>query len=82
MDRFYPFVRDLEGGYTAAFDHEHADAWMDHLASRDVSATYKCKYQKSLQMLSMWRHSEEGLAEYGGRRSLLLSRPPASPGTI
>lgn len=64
MDRFYRFVWDLEDGYTLNLTHDHADAWMKHLAQRDVSATHKCNCQKSLKMLYKWRHHERGLGEW------------------
>jgi integrase len=62
MDRFYRFVWEREGGYTANLDHEHADEWTNHLARRDVSATHKRNCQKSLKMLYKWLHHERGLA--------------------
>lgn len=64
MDRFYRFVWDEEGGYTANVTHDHADAWMRHLAERDVGNVHKRNCQKSLQMLFKWRHHEHGLAEW------------------
>ena len=64
MDRFYRFVWEREGGYTTNLSHDHADAWMDHLAQRDVSATHKQNCQKSLAMLYKWLHHERGLGEW------------------
>jgi integrase len=64
MDRFYRFVWDYEGGYTVNLNHDHADAWTDHLAHRDVSATHKRNCQKSLKMLYKWLHHERGLGEW------------------
>jgi intein/homing endonuclease len=39
LDQFYRFVREREGGYTVNLTHDHADAWMDHLARRDSYMT-------------------------------------------
>jgi len=64
MDRFYRFVWEMESGYTVNLTHDHADAWMDHLARRDVSATHKQNCQKSLKMLYKWLHHERGLGEW------------------
>ncbi|GGN20142.1 tyrosine-type recombinase/integrase [Halarchaeum nitratireducens] len=65
MDRFYRYVwEELEGGYTANVTHDHADAWMTHLAKRDVGATHKRNCQKSIKMLFKWRHHEHGLGEW------------------
>ena len=64
MDRFFRFVWDQEGGYTVNVDHDHADAWMTHLAHRDVSNTHKKNCQKSLRLLYKWRHHERGIAEW------------------
>lgn len=64
MDQFYRFVWEHEGGYTANVTHEHADAWMTHLAQRDVSNTHKCNCQKAVKMLFKWRQHEHGLGEW------------------
>lgn len=64
MDQFYRFVWEHEGGYTANVTHEHADAWMTHLAQRDVSNTHKCNCQKAIKMLFKWREHEHGLGEW------------------
>lgn len=64
MDRFYRFVWEQESGYTANLTHGHADAWMDALAHRDVSATHKRNCQKSLKMLYKWLTHERGLGEW------------------
>lgn len=60
MDRFYRFVWEQEGGYTVNVTHDHADAWMEHLALRDVSAVHKRNCQKAIKMLFKWRHHERG----------------------
>lgn len=64
MDKFYRFVWEYEDGYTINLTHEHADAWMTHLAQRDVSATHKCNCQKSIKMLFKWLTHERGLSDW------------------
>ena len=64
IDRFYRFVWEREEGYTVNLAHDHADAWMDHLAHRDVSATHKVNCQKSLKMLYKWLHHERNLGKW------------------
>lgn len=64
LDRFYRFVWENEGGYTANLSHDHADDWMQHLARRDVSAAHKTNCQKALKMLFKWLHHERSLGEW------------------
>ena len=64
LDQFYRFVWEREGGYTVNLTHDHADAWMDHLARRDVSAAHQVSCQKCLKMLYKWLHLERGLGEW------------------
>lgn len=65
MDRFYRFVWQEEiGGYTTNLGHGHADAWMEHLARRDVSGTHKRNCVKALKMLYKWLHHQRGLTEW------------------
>jgi len=64
MDKFYRFIWEYEGGYTANITHEHANAWMTHLAQQNVSPAHKCNCQKSLKMLFKWRTHEHGHAEW------------------
>lgn len=64
MDQFYRFVWEQEEGYTANLTHDHADAWMDHLAHRDVSAVHKVNCQKSVKMLYKWLHHKRGIGEW------------------
>lgn len=37
MDKFYRWVWEQEGGYTAQITHEHANEWMKHLADEEYS---------------------------------------------
>ena len=39
LGRFYRFVWEREGGHTVNLTHDHADAWMDHLARRNSYVT-------------------------------------------
>ncbi|QLH83850.1 tyrosine-type recombinase/integrase [Halosimplex pelagicum] len=64
MDQFYRWVWEEEGGYTANLSHEHADAWMTHLAKADYSSTHKTNCQKSVKMLFKWRKHERGDGEW------------------
>jgi len=64
MDRFYRWVWENYGGYTVNVTHDHADAWMTHLAQRDVSATHKRNSQKAVKMLFKWREHEHGLGPW------------------
>ncbi|CQR49617.1 tyrosine-type recombinase/integrase [Haloferax massiliensis] len=64
MDRFYRFVWEREGGYTANVTHEHADAWMKHLARGESGAAHKRNCQKSTKRLFKWRQHEHGLGEW------------------
>lgn len=65
MDRFYRYVWEHEtDGYTLNLRHEHADAWMEHLAHQDYSAAHKRNCVKSLKMLYKWFHHEKGMDEW------------------
>lgn len=60
MDQFYRWVWDEEGGYTVHITHDHADAWMRHLAQSDYSSTHKTNCQKAVKMLFKWWKHERG----------------------
>ncbi|MFB6228725.1 MAG: tyrosine-type recombinase/integrase [Halobacteriales archaeon] len=60
MDQFYRWVWEQENGYTSHISHEHADAWMRHLAQADYSNTHKTNCQKAAKMLFKWRAHERG----------------------
>jgi site-specific recombinase XerD len=61
MDRFYRFIWEEEDGYTAGVTHDHAHAWMKHLAHRDVSNGHRNASQKAVMMLFKWRaHERDG----------------------
>jgi site-specific recombinase XerD len=60
MDQFYRWVWEQENGYTANLSHDHADAWMRHLAQEDYSGTHRTNCQKSVRMLFKWRAHERG----------------------
>lgn len=77
MDRFYRFVWEHAGDYTINVTHDHADAWMDHLAERDdAGQSHKRACVKALKMLYKWRHHEHGLADWNPEFS--FSREPAN----
>jgi len=60
MDKFYRWVWDEEGGYTAHITQEHADRWMRDLAQSDYSSTHKTNCQKAIKMLFKWWKHECG----------------------
>jgi site-specific recombinase XerD len=65
MDQFYRWVwQHLTEGYTTNVTHDHADAWMRHLATSEYSSTHKSNCRKALLMLYRWRHHEHGLDEW------------------
>lgn len=44
--------------------HDHADAYLRHLAHQDKSNVHKSNCRKALCMLFKWRHHEHGLDEW------------------
>lgn len=64
MDAFYRWVWEQEGRYTADVTHDHADAWLHHLARTDYSNAHKSNCRKALRMLMKWRQHNHGLDEW------------------
>ena len=64
IDIFYRWVWAEEGKYTASITHDHADAYMRHLAYKDSTNADKANHQKAIQMLFKWRHHEHSLDEW------------------
>lgn len=64
MDQFYRWVWEQEDGYVTKVTHDHADAWLHHLARRDYSNVHKSNCQKAVQMLFKWRQHEHGITEW------------------
>lgn len=64
MDIFYRWVWEEEGRYVADVTHDHADAFLQHLAYEDRSNADRSNYLKALQMLFKWRRHEHGLPEW------------------
>lgn len=64
MDAFYRWVWSQEDRYTTDVTHEHADAWLAHLARTDLSNAHKANCRKALMMLFKWRRHEHGLDEW------------------
>jgi integrase len=65
MDQFYRWVwQQKTDGYTTNITHDHADAWLKHIAMTDHSAAHKSNCRKSLLMLFRWREHEHGLDEW------------------
>lgn len=63
MDQFYHWVWH-QHGYTTNVTHEHADAWLKHLATQEFSNAHKSNCRKALLMLFNWRRHEHGLDEW------------------
>lgn len=65
MDQFYRWVWDEYDGYTTDVTHDHADAYLRHLATQDdYSHVHKDNSRKALQMVFRWRHHQHGLDEW------------------
>jgi integrase len=61
MDQFYRWLWNEKDSYTADVTHDHADAYMEELATQDNSNAHKAACQKAIQMLMKWRHHKHGL---------------------
>lgn len=59
-DQFNRRVWQQEGGYTATFTHEHADAFMQELAFGEGSSSHKANTQKSIKRYFKWAHFQRG----------------------
>ncbi|MFC5971066.1 tyrosine-type recombinase/integrase [Halomarina salina] len=57
VDKFYRWVWADEG-YTTSVSHEHADAYLKHLAYGDYSGDHRANTQKALRTLYKWRTHE------------------------
>jgi len=79
MDMFYRWVWDHEGRYTATVTHEHADAWLRHLARQDQSNVHKSNCRKAAQMLFKWRRFEHGLGEWDPQLSFSTDDSASNP---
>ena len=80
MDQFYRWVwQHQTNGYTTNVTHDHADAWMEHLAMTDHSATHKSNCRKALLMLYRWRQHEQGLNEWTPEFSFDTGSSTTSP---
>jgi integrase len=65
MDQFYRWVwQNQTNGYTTNVTHDHADAWLKHIAMTDHSVAHKSNCRKALLMLFRWREHEHGLDEW------------------
>lgn len=79
MDRFYRWVWEHDGGYTANVEHSHADGWMDHLAQRACSNAHKNCCLRAARMLMKWRHHEHGLEQWEPRFTFKRERTSVQP---
>lgn len=64
MDIFYRWVWNEYDGYTTNVTHDHADAFLKHLAYEDRSDADRANYLKALKMLYKWRNHEHGIGEW------------------
>lgn len=79
MDQFYRWVWDQEDRYTANVTHDHADAWLKHLARRDQSNAHKSNCRKAALMLFKWRQHNHGLEEWDPVISFVTSDKTTTP---
>lgn len=70
---------EQEDGYTVAFTHDHANAYMTELLYSDTSATHKANTQKALKRLFKWRASEKGDKLWEPERSFSNTNDDAGP---
>lgn len=59
LDLFYRLVWHSEERYTEDITTDHADAWMRHLADRDVSQAYRLSCQKAAMTLFRWKSDRQ-----------------------
>ena len=64
IDAFYRWVWEQEGSYTADVTHDHADAYLVHLAYQEKSNAHKSNCRKAVRMLFKWRQHTHGLPEW------------------
>ena len=58
-DKFYRWVWEQET-YTTNIAHDHADAYLRHLAGDESSGSHKAKCVKAMKRLFKWHHHEKG----------------------
>jgi integrase len=63
LSRIHRWVWEREG-YTAALTHDHADAFVDELRTRDWGDENKNQYVKTLKRYFAWRTHESGVDEW------------------
>lgn len=80
MDQFYRWVWQHEtNGYTTNVTHDHADAWLKHIAMTDYSIAHKSNCRKALLMLFSWRYHEHGLDEWTPEYSFSAGSRTSTP---
>lgn len=63
-DQFCRWVWDEYDGYTLSFTHDHADAYLKHLAFSDLAQSSRPTYQKALLAYFRWKAEERGGTEW------------------
>jgi hypothetical protein len=79
IDAFYRWVWDGEGGYTANVTHDHADAWLRHLARQDHSNAHKDNCRKAAMMLFKWREHQHGMESWDSELSFSTNNGTTNP---
>jgi len=79
MDKFYRWVWEQEGRYTAAITHDHADDWLRHLARQDKSNAHKDNCRKAAQMVFKWKEYEYGMKKWEPELSFSTNHGTSTP---
>jgi len=79
MDQFYRWVWDEEERYTTNVTHDHADAWLRHVARQDKSNAHKDNCRKAAMMLFKWRSHEHGMDEWDPELSFTTNDGTVNP---
>ncbi|MFB6109999.1 MAG: phage integrase N-terminal SAM-like domain-containing protein, partial [Halodesulfurarchaeum sp.] len=79
MDQFYRWVWNHDGRYTTDVTHDHADAYLRHLAKQDASNAHKNNCLKALKMLFKWRQHAHGLDEWEPQLSFSTTHGATTP---
>lgn len=79
MDQFYRFVWEQEDRYTFSITHEHADAYLNHLARQEYSNGHKSACRKAVMMLYKWRAHRRGDDEWTPQITFTRSNQSTTP---
>lgn len=79
IDQFYRWVWAYEDRYTSHITHEHADAYLNHLARQDSSNAHKSACRKAIMMLYKWRAHQRGGDEWKPQITFSRSNKSTTP---